>query len=69
MTSEERTLLKEDLKAQALEHSRRLLVALGKMIEADSTWKQDTFYKEAMTHFAETSQKIGEWRLKSRTLL
>jgi hypothetical protein len=69
MDPEDQKKLREDLKAQAYEHSRRLLASLASMIGSDTEWKQDTFFSESTKHLQETSQCLGKWHLQCRLLL
>ena len=56
--------IREDLKAQAYEGSRKILASLSNMISSGSPWQRDAFYGETMRHLAMLQQQLGQWRLK-----
>jgi hypothetical protein len=56
--------IREDLKAQAYEGSRKILASISSMISSSSPWQRDAFYGETMRHFAMLQQQLGLWRLK-----
>jgi hypothetical protein len=56
--------IKEDLKAQAYEGSRKILASISSMISSSSPWQRDAFYGETMRHLAMLQQQLGLWRLK-----
>lgn len=56
--------IREDLKAQAYEGSRKVLASVSNMISSTSPWQRDAFYGETMRHLAMLQQQLGQWRLK-----
>ena len=56
--------IKDDLKAQAYEGSRKILMSISNMIASSSVWQRDAFYEETMRHLAMLEQQLGQWRLK-----
>ena len=56
--------IREDLKAQAYEGSRKILASISSMISSSSPWQRDAFYGETMRHLAMLQQQLGLWRLK-----
>ncbi len=56
--------IREDLKAQAYEGSRKILASVANMISSGSPWQRDAFYGETMRHLAMLQQQLGQWRLK-----
>lgn len=56
--------IREDLKAQAYEGSRKILASVSNMISSASPWQRDAFYGETMRHLAMLQQQLGQWRLK-----
>jgi hypothetical protein len=56
--------IREDLKAQAYEGSRKVLASLSNMISSATPWQRDAFYSETMRHLAMLQQQLGQWRLK-----
>jgi len=56
--------IKDDLKSQAYEGSRKILMSISNMIASSSVWQRDAFYEETMRHLAMLEQQLGQWRLK-----
>ena len=56
--------IREELKAQAYEGSRKILASVANMISSGSPWQRDAFYGETMRHLAMLQQQLGQWRLK-----
>jgi hypothetical protein len=64
MDPSEAQRIKDDLKSQAYEGSRKILMSISNMIASSSVWQRDVFYEETMRHLAMLQQQLGQWRLK-----
>ena len=52
--------IKDDLKSQAYEGSRKILMSISNMIASSSVWQRDAFYEETMRHLAMLEQQLGQ---------
>jgi len=53
-----------DLKNQSYEQSRKFMMAVHRMIYAETPEARDGFYMEAMRDISEVASLLGRWRMK-----
>ena len=53
-----------DLKNQSYEQSRKFMMAVHRMIYAETPEARDGFYMEAMRDISEIASLLGKWRLR-----
>jgi len=63
-------IIRQDIKDQAQEHCRKLLVCLKKMVDAETDWARGEFHKEAERHVEMLmKEKVPDWIDKIATLI
>lgn len=61
MTDTEAFTRRKDLKAQAQESARHLMVTVGHMVDSTTPWQRDAFFHEAMKHLSATQGQLLRW--------